>query len=240
MIHDMHYHLAPHALRANLPSGCIVSQDSGDNQRYFAVAEDEHVLCALLADPEAKDVATVLSLISQKRALAYKHLERIGIQRLQASFPTFEASRTAGLPIIVHVSHHSPDKFPSDDARECLSTVISSFPDLLLIISHSGGENARAVIDLAEKHQTIYLDLSRLSETAKRAGYRSADDLLMTLASRVGSERLLYGSDRSWPAEDEEVGILTSLRDQFDDSAVDCICRRNAERLLPSLASKIS
>lgn len=69
--------------------------------------------------------------------------------------------------------------------------IIKKYPDLKLILAHAGGREDMLykVIDLMEKYENLYVDF---------AGDVFVPGLIEEYVKKVGSERLLFGTDMPW------------------------------------------
>jgi predicted TIM-barrel fold metal-dependent hydrolase len=106
------------------------------------------------------------------------------------SFWQFAVERK--IPVLTHswdpdVSNKS-QKFSDPFGFE---NIIKKFPDLKLILAHAGGRGKMLynVITLMENYPNIYVDF---------AGDIFVSGLIEEYIGRVGSERLLFGSDMPW------------------------------------------
>ncbi len=234
MIFDMHFHLqrAP-ASNGPVPAGCVVSRRVGDNLACLEFAARNGIICALYDDARAGEHQTLLTAISARSAMAYKHVELFGRSALLEGNDVLKASNDASMPVLLHLSRHDGERYACSEVRWCLDYLANTFPDLKLIVSHCGGENATEVLEWGKRHDQIYLDTSRLHETATRAQLGSAHDLLASARDAIPHTRLLYGSDSVWPAGPaSSQRELDVIRHVFADDEAQDILANNGPRLL--------
>src|SRR5947209_12674700 len=169
MLVDMHFHInrsdennQPHSLR----QGCVVSRQASTNEDCFRYASRLGIACALFADSTAPDWPKIINLVKQRCVLAYKHIEQSGFVGLEEAHDLFRAAERAGLPVILHISRHSSDEFNSMEAVACVKWLLSEFPVLDLCISHLGGENCLATLDIVKDEPRVTFETSCLAETS--------------------------------------------------------------------------
>ena len=201
---DIHRHLAPREMggirvRQNV---CVISRNSEENLDCFAAARTHGVPCALFAAPDASDWANVCDLVSRRQVLAYWHCELLALSKCHLVAPLLNACQSAGLPLIVHLSRHDEVRYACDEAGGWLYYLRDQWPEVPLIVSHLGGENALEVFRTMKSDPRILVDLSCWQETAKRAGFGSSSELLDELVSTAHITQLLFGSDSGWPGGD--------------------------------------
>jgi predicted TIM-barrel fold metal-dependent hydrolase len=97
-------------------------------------------------------------------------------------FPLIEEARKKDLPVFIH-SGHPPFSLPWS-----IGQLAELYPDVRIVMIHMGhghGVYIQAAIDVAEKHDNIWLENSGMPMHTKiREAY-----------NRVGSQRLFWGSD---------------------------------------------
>jgi hypothetical protein len=96
----------------------------------------------------------------------------------------FELCAAAGLPVVCHVGgvqagaqHSHPNRYEA---------AVKLFPDLRFVLCHAGLADREAALEMARRHDNVLLETSGQPVE----GLRQA-------AARIGSERMLFGSD--WP-----------------------------------------
>src|SRR5437868_2458139 len=174
---DMHYHVsfeAENPSRESLPMGCLISRSQQDNKRCLQFAGSQRRAVALFADPLSAAWPEILSLIDQKRVLAYGHSEEFGADNMHLFEPVLSASEKRNIPIIIHVSRHDDRLFGDTDATKVLDYIFCRYPKLHVIIAHCGGENFKTALRFAERSSQFVLDTSCLQQTAIRAGFANS------------------------------------------------------------------
>ncbi len=123
----------------------------------------------------------------------------------------FEYASVNKLPIISHTWTASltnpvqklsvPSKFDKYTAE---------FPNVKLILAHSGGryEGILEAITLAQKHPNVYCDV---------AGDIYANRFVETMVSRIGADRLLYGSDYGMMDQRIMMGVVMGAEISIED-----------------------
>lgn len=105
-------------------------------------------------------------------------------------FWQFAAERK--IPVLTHSwDPDAPNKSQKFSDPFGFENIIKKFPDLKLILAHAGGRGKTLydVISLMEKYSNLYVDF---------AGDIFVPGLIEEYIERVGSERLLFGSDMPW------------------------------------------
>ena len=97
-----------------------------------------------------------------------------------AARAVLELCEESQVPVLTHSAEDDPGCGP-----QAIATVAERHPDLLLIVGHACLFSSREVVDVAEEHPNLYLELSVNYEAAK----------LEDTIERLGCERLLFGSD---------------------------------------------
>jgi uncharacterized protein len=177
--------------------GSLSTVTYGSDELFETLKEyDDFLYGYLVFNPNFKD----LSLKSIKRNINIEHIVGIKIHpswhlcypddERYESFWQFAADRD--VPVLTH--SWDPDvlnksqKFSDPFGFE---NIIRKFPALKLILAHAGGrgEMHYKVITLMEKYPGIYVDF---------AGDSFVPGLIEEYVNRVGSGRLLFGSDMPW------------------------------------------
>ena len=105
-------------------------------------------------------------------------------------FWEFAAQRE--IPVLTHTwDPDAPNKSQKFSDPFGFENIIKKFPGLRLILAHAGGRGKMLydVISLMEKYPNVYVDF---------AGDIFVPGLIEEYIERVGSERLLFGSDMPW------------------------------------------
>lgn len=122
-----------------------------------------------------------------------------------------------GLPVLCHTWGRSPF-----DGGKVVLEVVKRYPNVRFFLGHCiYGEWDMAERCVKESAGNVYLELTAIP------GER---DTIEDLVQRVGSERLLFGTDMPWFDEYQAVGGLLAAHITEDDKRN--ILYRNAERIL--------
>ena len=104
-----------------------------------------------------------------------------------------------------------------------METLISSLPDMNIVIAHLDGYGLYDwSVEMMKKYKNVYFDIS--AHGAERVG------MLSDTVNAVGAERILYGTD--FPGYSSEKFINYVLSERISDSDREAIFYKNAERLL--------
>ena len=132
-------------------------------------------------------------------------------------FPVYEYANEHGLPILSHSWAGDPL-----GGASTLGGLAEKYPKAGFIIGHSA--SSRQVLDEAEKeakvHPNIYLDLT---------GSRLILGLIEDMVSRVGAERVLFGTDS--PFIDPRPGLGRVMMSRLSDDEKRLILGLNAKGL---------
>ena len=113
----------------------------------------------------------------------------------QRIWPVYEVCAELGVPILSHSGAH-PDHYSEP---ESFTSVLEEFPDLVLVLAHLGGPEWRQVPPLAERFSNVYFDCSELISRIGSGWEDSLTDTeLAELIQRVGTDRVMMGSDFPW------------------------------------------
>ena len=129
--------------------------------------------------------------------------------------PVLEYAQDRKLPILMHTWGNS-----GFDGPALVEKVSEKYPDVSILMGHSGyGQWAKA-IQVSRDHPNVYLEL-----TAAYA-VRGAIEAMVSVA---GSEKVLFGTDLPWFDPHYGIGCILSAR--ITDQARHNILHRNAESL---------
>ena len=104
-----------------------------------------------------------------------------------------------------------------------METLISSLPDMNIVIAHLDGYGLYDwSVEMMKKYRNVYFDIS--AHGAERVG------MLSDTVNAVGAERILYGTD--FPGYSSEKFINYVLSERISDSDREAIFYKHAERLL--------
>lgn len=232
--------------------GDAVFSPEGENriQAYMAQRHPGRLIPFFGMDPRRPDAARLFE----------KGLREWGVRGLKlhptvgffphdrACYPLYEKCVEYGVPVIFHTGP-MPSPLYSRYARPTeFDEVAADFPQLTLIMAHSGHERIAAshmwyeALGVARQKPNIVLELALWQITYKDdpKGFALALD---TMRKEIGIQRILFGSDfpgprallplREWvgaikglPSLGEEHGV------RFDDRDVDAILGGNSARIL--------
>ena len=95
------------------------------------------------------------------------------------------------------------------------------FPKLKIVIAHLAYPHTEELLKLAEKFDQLFTDISFVMKNSPLG-----DDEFIDIISRLGKERVLFGSDFPWSNPEEDVDRLSKLKLKEND--LDLIVRQNA------------
>ncbi|HET8786132.1 MAG TPA: amidohydrolase family protein [Candidatus Limnocylindrales bacterium] len=142
--------------------------------------------------------------------------------------PLFEACSHLDLTVLTH-SGPSRDG-PQYAEPDAIRSLLSSRPDLRVIVAHMGGAAWRQLPALARDFPSAYFDLCEIIEWL---GAANAPDpaAFVNLIRQVGVERVLLGSDFPWYDIDHSAGLVMELPG-LSSSEKEAILGLNAIRFL--------
>lgn len=112
-----------------------------------------------------------------------------------------------------------------------LGELMTSFPDLKMVMQHFGLTQSREAIDVAKNHENIYVDTSAVIHPKN----------ILRFVDEVSTGRIMYASDTARFFEknmpQEELDRVLHL--DLSEANLDKILRGNAEELLASVGVKI-
>lgn len=197
-----------------------------------AVAEDPALSPVIAADPRALGPDALAWHVEDgaaRGAVAVKlhHAFQGYLPHDVRLAPLYDACAGMGLTVI---AHSGPPVPPSSFA-----TMLARWPQLSVVLAHLGGAAWREAPDVARAHANVAFDVSELIWWlgAPRAPERSA---LLPLLRRIGTERVLFGSDFPWYEPCDGISILASLGLRSDE--LEAILGANSHRLIPRLARR--
>jgi len=142
--------------------------------------------------------------------------------------PVFEVAADAGIPIVVHAG---PDVRGFGWALPAaLAAILDDVPHLLLVLAHLGGASWRDVTVVAELHPELRFDVSEIVNWAGAPNGATADEI-SALVRRIGTRRVLCGSDFPWYDPADTVAAVEALPGLTAAERAD-ILGLNAARLL--------
>lgn len=171
-----------HALVSSAKAICY-DCPSGNAEVLEAAAKHEEIIPLLCVNPRRPEEAFAeLSTWDERGFVGVKlhpsaHEYSLTSPEAEAVLDFCEANR---VPVLTHSAE--------DDARcgpQAIAAVAQRHPGLALIVGHACLFSSREVVDVAEEHPNVYLELSVNYEAGK----------LEDTIQRLGCERLLFGSD---------------------------------------------
>lgn len=146
--------------------------------------------------------------------LKFAHLQYPPDPAGEVMWPYAALARQTGVPLFIHLGLHFPI---------WLDPLCAAFPDVFFIMAHAAVQHFDPVVALAEQRPNILFDTS---------SYFVTDRKLRRLVERVGTRRILYGSDMPVMAASMSEGIdkIRRLNLCPDDEAA--LLGRNLENLL--------
>jgi len=156
---------------------------SGNAEVLEAAAKYEEIIPLLCINPRRPEEA--ITELSTRQARGFVGV-KLHPSRHQYSLTSpaaeaiLELCEEGQVPELTHSGEDDPGCGP-----QAIATVAERHPDLPLIVGHACLFSSREVVDVAEEHPNLYLELSVNYEAAK----------LEDTIERLGCERLLFGSD---------------------------------------------
>lgn len=131
-------------------------------------------------------------------------------------WPIIELLIERDLPALIHCGH------PIFSLPWSIEELIIRYPEAKIILGHMGHGNVvyiDASIAVAERHPNVYLETSGMPMTLK----------ILEAVQRVGSERVLYGSDGPWhEPKVEQLKVQLAGLNQED---LENVMHRSSQRL---------
>ncbi|MCX8082302.1 MAG: amidohydrolase family protein [bacterium] len=115
----------------------------------------------------------------------------------------------------------SPECYQTDPTD--IITLIKNFPELTLIVAHLRGIDIRGIIAI-KGYSNVYIDTS---------GAQPVVGIIEYAVKKIGSERILFGSDIYFPGgRDLPVQLKTVIESNIKTKEKEDILFKNAERIL--------
>lgn len=116
--------------------------------------------------------------------------------------PVWEIARQLRLPILSHtwdISYYHPSQKSAFAGK--FEKFVSQYTDVTFIFAHSGGRwgGIRAAMDIGVKYQNTYFDI---------AGDILGNGVLEYLVSKVGTDRIIWGSDCYMLEQRPMIGVV--------------------------------
>lgn len=103
-------------------------------------------------------------------------------------FSIYRRAQELGLIVVFHAGHEQGGVAGVFSYPQSFVDVIKSFPELTIVLSHFGGYQVWDEIDVVLGYENVYYD------TAYMPGMLD-DSLFVSLAEKIGLERVLFGTD---------------------------------------------
>jgi predicted TIM-barrel fold metal-dependent hydrolase len=109
----------------------------------------------------------------------------------------YEYANKYSLPILSH------SWSPSYDSPALFNNIVKKYPDAVFIIGHSGGTDGRSeAVDIAKNNENVYLEF---------CGSFTSQVLWEDTFEKVGSDKVLFGSDTIYHSQAWELGRFLSI-----------------------------
>lgn len=202
-------------------------------------SSNDFVMDAIAANPKLIAAVNIPASVENPAELLSEYLER-GASLLkihpasdgkgadhEGYHAMLKVADDRGLPVIIHTGcFHSRLYFKDAALGEApiFAPWFSSYPHVKFVLAHMNFHDPMLAIDLVEEHPNVWVDTSwQPSETIGEA------------VRRVGSERILFGSD--WPIVGNNIQVsLARIRECHEDGS---ISREDLERILGLNAEKL-
>jgi predicted TIM-barrel fold metal-dependent hydrolase len=159
----------------------------------------------------------------------------------KACYPIYEKALEYGVPVLLHTGESLKPLYFKYCQPIYVQEVAMDFPDLPIILAHTGGCWYSEVVAICNNATNIYLDLSIWQQRLRRPLEFYRD--LRTLLNSVPWQRVLFGSDYPFLKRlvDQErwVRAFTEIPDpvkelgiEFKDEEIEGIMGGNAARIL--------
>lgn len=109
--------------------------------------------------------------------------------------PLWLLSGSLCLPVVVHVGHSIQGTTESPELSD-IDTVARNHPDALIIIAHTAHPATLECLNLALRHENIYVDTTPVVTSLVTYAQENPDTETLRLAKELASrQRILFGSD---------------------------------------------
>ena len=105
-----------------------------------------------------------------------------------------------------------------------IDEIASAYPETIVLLAHSGSRRVDAYIDMARRHENVYLDTA-LS--------RPERGLIEHLTATAGADKIVFGSDAVFLSLPHQFGKVAGAR--ISDADKERILSRNAEAILAQI-----
>jgi len=159
----------------------------------------------------------------------------------RVAYPLYEICQARGLPVTFHSGPMPSPLYSRFTEPFQFDDVAADFPDMNIVLAHSGQDQWPAALSVARTKPNVYLELSMWQPK-----WKYPDEFLFAInrmRDTIGIERILWGSDfpalRSYMSLKEWADLfkrLPSLGEEhgyrFDDKDVGALLGGNSARLL--------
>lgn len=232
MIFDAHLHLPRTQVDVSFSSefggGLAISRSTNENLSYIKTTRKLGLRCAVFVGESQRHLDQLVRWIELGWASAYAHVELLEHFDSKVLSPFCHASLRAGTPIVVHLSHHDHKRTAPTLVASCVDYLTENFPSLKVIVAHLAGENFSVALSRMEPNPNLFFDISRLAETADRAGRSSPRDLLKLLSETIPPTRIIFGTDQVGMWDPTSSIEYASVRHVFSDVESDQVLAGNA------------
>lgn len=128
-----------------------------------------------------------------------------------------EAAASRDLPVLVHTHSNSELESPRHLVR-----VLNTFPELPVIVGHSGGDDWLAAAELIPLSDNVYFEFSCSCTTP---------DKVLYFLEEAGEDRLLFGTDANLFVTEYSMGLLEGLG--LSAGTLAKLMGLNAQKLFP-------
>lgn len=131
-------------------------------------------------------------------------------------FPLYEVIEKKRLPLLIHTRKYGYDKNSDPDS---IATLSDHFPDMKIIMAHLASFTPIA-LDYVKRKENLYI------ETSTAGAHR----IIALACSRVGSEKIVFGSDT--PYSDNEIELLKIKKAPISNDDKENILWNNMKKIL--------
>ena len=109
--------------------------------------------------------------------------------------PIYQTCVDLGIPVLSHSgSARGPVKYAEPRA---FARLMSTFPDLKLVLAHLGGGSWRQTTEFAEAYPQVFFDLCEIIAWAGAPNAPTSNELAL-LINDIGPDRVMLGTDFPW------------------------------------------
>ncbi len=147
-------------------------------------------------------------------------------------YPVYEKATELGIPVMFHSGVKAPVE--GTRVKYCqpiyLDDVAVDFPDMTIIIAHAGYPWVEETILVGLYAENVYADISTITQIEGVMGFEIMIPTLRKLTSSWGTQRVFFGSDGIFIAEDTIKAVKNA--DFLSESDKEKILGKNAQKLL--------